>query len=172
MANQYIGEIRMFAGTFAPAGWAMCNGATMSISENSALYNLLGTTYGGDGVQTFNVPDLQCRVPVNQGQGSGLSNYVLGQKAGVETVALTTAQLPAHSHTVVGSSSAAGSGNPAGATWGTNNAKSFAPGTSANAAMNPGSVRMTGNNVPHDNMLPFVVLTFIISLTGIYPSQN
>jgi microcystin-dependent protein len=173
MSDQYVGEIRMFGGTFAIQGWSYCNGSLISISQNSTLYQLLGTTYGGDGVNTFALPDLQGRVPVHQGQGAGLQNYVLGQKAGAETVTLTVAQLPAHPHGAVGSASGAGIGNPAGATWGnsgiTNN--SFGPGPSANASMNNGSTGMSGGSQPHDNMLPFLVVSFIIALYGIYPSQ-
>ena len=172
MAQPYVGEIRMFGGNFAPLGWAFCNGALQSISQNQTLYQLLGTTYGGDGVNTFGLPDLQGRIPVHQGQGAGLQNYVLGQKGGVETVTLTVAQLPSHSHTAMGSASGGAASTPMGATWG-NSAianKSFGPGTSANNSMNPGSMGMTGGNQPHDNLLPFVVLSFIIALNGVYPS--
>jgi microcystin-dependent protein len=145
----------------------------LPISQYSTLFQLLGTTYGGDGVNTFNVPDLQGRIPVHQGQGTGLQNYVLGQKGGAETVTLNGLQLPAHSHTAMGSATGGAVSNPANNTWG-NSAianKSFGPGTSANAAMNAGSIGMTGGNQPHDNLLPFVVLSFIISLYGVYPSQ-
>lgn len=172
MAQPYIGEIRMFGGTFAIAGWAFCNGALQSISQNQALYQLLGTTYGGDGVNTFGLPDLQGRIPVHQGQGAGLQNYVLGQKAGVESVTLTGAQLPAHSHTAMGSATGGAATSPANNTWG-NSAianKSFGPGASANASMNAGSMGFSGNNQPHDNLLPFVVLNFIIALDGVFPT--
>jgi len=173
MAQPYIGEIRLFGGTFAPVGWAFCNGALQSISQNPAMYQLLGTTYGGDGVNTFGLPDLQGRIPLHQGQGGGLQNYVLGQKGGAETVTLTVGQLPSHSHTALGSATGGAASTPANNTWG-NNAianKSFGPGTSANASMNAGSIGMTGGNQPHDNLLPFVVLSFIIALQGIFPQQ-
>jgi microcystin-dependent protein len=172
MAQPYAGEIRMFGGPFAIQGWAFCNGALQSIAQNQILYQLLGTTYGGDGVNTFGLPDLQGRIPIHQGQGAGLQNYVLGQEGGVESVTLTVAQLPSHSHTAMGSATGAPASTPMGATWG-NSAianKSFGPGTSANASMNTGSMGMTGSNQPHDNLLPFVVLSFIIALNGVYPS--
>jgi len=172
MAQPYVGEIRMFGGPFAIQGWAFCNGALQSIAQNQALYQVLGTTYGGDGVNTFALPDLQGRIPIHQGQGAGLQNYVLGQEGGVESVTLTVAQLPSHSHTAMGSATGAPASTPMGATWG-NSAianKSFGPGTSANASMNTGSMGMTGSNQPHDNLLPFVVLSFIIALNGVYPS--
>lgn len=174
MAQPFIGEIRLFGGSFAIAGWAFCNGQAMSIAQNNALFNLIGTTYGGDGVNTFNLPNLQGRVPVHQGQGPGLSTYVIGQLAGVETVTLTTANLPPHSHPAVGSASGGPATNPAGATWGNANIGSFpfGPGSSANAVMAAGSTANTGGSQPHDNMLPFLAVTFIIALQGIYPSQS
>jgi microcystin-dependent protein len=173
MSQPYIGEIRLFGGTFAPVGWSFCNGAVMSISQNSALFTLLSTTYGGDGVNTFNLPNLQGRVPIHQGQGSGLSNYVIGQSGGAETVALITPQLPPHSHPAVGSATGGSTGNPAGATWGNSGIQnnSFGPGSSANAVMNVGSTANTGSNQPHDNMLPFLAVSFIIALQGVFPSQ-
>jgi microcystin-dependent protein len=173
MAQPYVGEIRMFGGNFAIQGWAFCDGSLQSISQNPTLYQLLGTTYGGDGTSTFGLPDLRGRIPVHQGQGTGLQNYVLGQKGGVETVTLTGSQLPAHSHTAMGSAAGGAATSPANNTWG-NNAianKSFGPGTSANNSMNAGSLGLTGGNQPHDNLLPFVVISFIISLFGVFPSQ-
>jgi microcystin-dependent protein len=170
MSDQYVGEIRMFGGNFAINGWSFCNGSLLSISQNSTLYQVLGTTYGGDGVNTFALPDLQCRVPVHQGQGTGLQNYVLGQKGGVETVTLTLAQLPSHPHTAMGSSAAANSSNPANNTWGVNTVQSF--GNPSNATMNIASTGNTGGSQPHDNMLNFAAVTFIIALYGIYPTQG
>jgi microcystin-dependent protein len=173
MAQPYIGEIRMFGGTFAILGWAFCNGSFLSIAQNDALFNLLGTTYGGDGVNTFALPDLQGRVPVHQGQGAGLQNYVLGQEGGVETVTLLAGQLPSHSHVAMGSATGGPASSPANATWGNNQIQnnSFAPGTSANASMNAGSIAMSSGNLPHANLQPYLVISFIISLVGIYPSQ-
>jgi microcystin-dependent protein len=174
MSQPFVGEIRMFAGNFAINGWAFCNGALVGISQNDILFNVLGTTYGGDGVSTFALPDLQGRIPVHQGQGAGLSNYVIGQKGGSETVTLLGNQLPGHPHPALGSATGGAQPNPGNNTWGnsgiTNN--SFGPGTSANATMNSGSTSMTGGNQPHDNLLPFQVISFIISLYGVYPSQT
>jgi microcystin-dependent protein len=170
MAQPYVGEIRLFGGTFAIAGWAFCNGALQSISQNPTLYQLIGTTYGGDGVNTFALPDLQGRVPVHVGQGAGLQNYVLGQKGGVQSVTLITAQLPAHPHIAMAGSGAAQS-SPANTSWGAVGNNTYGPGASADKTMNAGTMGPSnGGNQPHDNMLPFLVLTFIISLYGVYPS--
>lgn len=174
MANPYIGEIRMFGGNFAIYGWAFCDGSLLPISQYSALFQLVGTTYGGDGQNTFALPDLRGRIPIHQGQGSGLSNYVIGQPGGAETVTVTVNQLAAHSHNNArGSVQAAASSNPANNSWGNANAvaaNSF--GTAMpDGTMNTGSIGMTGGNQPHDNMLPFLPVSFIIALEGIYPSQ-
>jgi|SRR5208283_260430 len=174
MSSPYIGEIRMFGGNFAIQGWAFCDGSLQSISQNTALFQLLGTTYGGDGQQTFALPDLRGRVPVHQGQSGGLSNYVIGQQGGGETVTLTANQLPPHQHTAVGTVQGASASNPANNSWGNSSsvaANSFGPGTSANATMNAGSIANSGGNQPHDNMLPYLVINFIIALFGVYPSQ-
>ena len=159
MGQPYIGEIRLFGGNFAPFGWAFCNGAIMSIAQNTAMFQLLGTSYGGDGQSTFGLPDLQGRVPIHQGQGAGLSSYVMGQTGGTETVTLTAAQLPQHSHAAVGSG-----GNPVvsplGATWGNSGItnKVFGPGTSANNSMNPASLASNSGGQPHDNVVPFLAV--------------
>ena len=172
MATPFVGEIKMFGGNFAIFGWSFCNGSLIPISQNPALFNLIGTTYGGDGVNNFALPDLQCRVPVHQGQGPGLSNYVIGTKAGFENVTLNGSQLPTHRHQAVGSSASGGANSPAGNTWAKNITDSFGPGTSANASMNTGSTSNTGSNQPHDNIIPFLAITFIIALNGLYPSQT
>src|SRR2546426_10537790 len=117
MSQPYIGEIRMFGGNFAPAGWAFCNGQQMAIDQNTALFQLIGTTYGGDGQTTFALPDLQSRIPIHQGQGSGLSNYTIGQSGGVESVTLTTNQISAHNHPALCSSVGGNSSDPAGGVW-------------------------------------------------------
>ncbi len=173
MAQPYIGEIRMFGGNFAPAGWALCNGAVLPISQYDALFNLIGTTYGGDGQQTFAIPDLQGRLPIHQGQGTNLSNYAMGSRAGVESVTLITAQMPSHNHGAIGSSTGSAASTPLNNTWGNSQIanKSFGPGTSANATMNAASMGYSGNNLAHDNLTPFQVITFIIALYGVYPSQ-
>ena len=169
MAQPYIGEIRMFGGNFAPAGWMFCNGQLLAISENDTLFNLIGTTYGGDGQQTFALPNLQSRLPIHQGQGPGLSNRVLSETGGTETVTLTVNHLPSHTH-IPNSSSTASGDSPANSYWGTTSAKPYgaAPG---NAVMNAASVANAGGNQPHDNMVPYLCVSFIISLFGIYPSQ-
>jgi microcystin-dependent protein len=174
MATPYIGEIRIFAGNFAPLGWAFCNGSLLSISQNDALYNLIGTTYGGDGVNTFGLPNLVGRVPLCQGQGPGLSNYVMGQLGGPETVTLTTSQLPSHTHQAVGSVQGMAVSSPLNASWGngSNQQNLYGPGTSVNATMNAAAIANTGGSQQHDNMLPFLVLSLIIALEGIYPSQT
>jgi microcystin-dependent protein len=170
MSDQYVGEIRMFGGNFAISGWALCNGSLMSIPQNDTLFNVLGTTYGGDGSSTFALPDLQGRVPVCQGQGAGLQNYALGQKAGVESVTLVTANLPIHGHPAIGSTGTANSGSPVGNTWGVNTLQSFAK--NATASMNNGSVSNSGSGQAHNNMPNYLAVTFIIALYGIYPAQG
>src|ERR1700751_1131204 len=118
MSQPYLGEIRLFAGNFAPVGWALCNGQLLAISNNTALYQLIGTTYGGDGQTSFALPNLQSRVPIHQGNGAGLSPYLLGESAGVESVTLTVQQIPAHTHIPVCRSSGSDIPNPAGGFWG------------------------------------------------------
>jgi microcystin-dependent protein len=171
MSNPYVGEIRMFAGNFAPAGWQFCNGALLQISEFDTLFNLIGTTYGGDGQQTFAVPDLQGRVPIHMGQGPGLSSYIIGQNGGVETVTLSTQQIPQHGHTPVGSNSGS-SDNPSGNYWA--NTSTGKPYTAAppTVQLNGGTITQAGGNQPHDNMIPFLCVSYIISLFGVFPSPN
>jgi microcystin-dependent protein len=162
----------MFAGNFAPSGWAFCNGQELAISENTVLFNLIGTTYGGNGTTTFNLPDLRSRVPIHQGQGSGLSPYVIGETYGEEQVTLTAAQLPSHSHAFVSVASAtlnspAGnvpSGSPSGPLM-------YTSGTSNNVTLNSSASLAAGGNQPHANLMPYLCTSFIISLFGIYPSQ-
>ncbi len=168
MGQPYVGEIRMFGGNFAPAGWAFCSGQLIAISENDTLFNLIGTTYGGDGQTTFALPNLQSRLPLHQGTG-----FVIGQAAGVESVTLTTQQIPSHSH-VPTCQTAAGSQGPANGLW-----AATAPATTqiyANtapaAAMNAAAIGSSGGSQPHDNMMPYLVVNFIISLFGIFPTQN
>jgi microcystin-dependent protein len=170
MGSPYVGEIRQFAGNFAPNGWSFCNGATLSIAQNDVLFNLIGTTYGGDGVNTFNLPNLQGRFPIHQGTQQGGPTYVIGQLGGNESVTLLTTQLPAHTHGVA-AASVGGIDNPAGNFWAASTAKVYtaAPG---NLLMNPNSLPPSGGGgQPHDNMSPFLVMNYIISLFGIFPSQ-
>lgn len=160
----------MFGGNFAPRGWAFCNGQLMPISQNSALFSILGTTYGGDGQTTFALPDLRGRVAVGQGQGPGLSSVSLGQAAGTETVTLTTAELPAHSHTVQmpASTGAQTSNRPTGAYQASGNAYS----SSTNTTMAAATSALSGSSQPHSNLPPYLGVTFIIAVQGTFPSRN
>jgi microcystin-dependent protein len=183
MSEPYLGEIRMFAGNFAPQGWAMCNGQLLPISQNTALFSLIGTYYGGNGTNTFALPNLQSRVAIHQGTGPGLSHYDLGQAGGAEAVTLTASELPAHSHTVncdaQGTAhSSLGFGKSSGGTPANNFpglAASAADGVysnTSNAAMNTGMITGGGGNQPHPNIQPYLCVTFIIALQGIYPVRN
>lgn len=167
MSSPFIGEIRMFGGNFAPVGWAFCNGALIPISENDALFNLIGTTYGGDGQTTFALPNLQSRVPVHVGPG-----FVLGQSGGAETVTLTTSQIPAHSHVPQGNSGAGSQPSPSGGAWAVNSTLSPYTNTAPSVNMDPAAIGSAGGSQPHDNMIPFLVINFIISLFGVFPSQS
>jgi microcystin-dependent protein len=171
MSSPFIGEIRMFGGNFAPAGWAFCSGQLMPISENDTLFTLIGTTYGGDGQQTFGLPDLQGRLPMHMGTGSGLSARTIGENGGVESVTLTTQQIPIHNHTPL---AVAGSGNqttPQNGVW-AGAAVSRYSSSAPNLAMNPSLVNAAGGSQPHDNLMPYLAISFIISLFGVFPSQN
>lgn len=168
MSQPYVGEIRIFAGNFAPAGWAFCAGQLMPISENETLFNLIGTTYGGDGQSTFGLPDLRGRVPVHQGTG-----FILAQSGGAESVTLTTAQIPNHSHTAIASSGAASQASPSNGSWTANSTlKPYAAGSVATSLMAGTNIGPAGGNQPHDNMLPYVAVNYIISLFGVFPSQT
>lgn len=171
MAQPYVGEIRMFAGNFAPAGWMFCDGQLLPISENETLFQLIGTTYGGDGQNTFALPDLRGRVPVHQGTFQGMS-WNVGLAGGVEQVTLTTQQIPAHSHAVLASTATGTSRNPV---------PDAAPAVAAGDAyvssldpvpLNAQAITSTGGSQPHENMQPFLSINFIISLFGVYPSQS
>jgi microcystin-dependent protein len=173
MSNPFIGEIRIFAGTFAPTGWAFCQGQAMAIAENDALFALIGTTYGGDGQTTFNLPDLRSRLPVHRGSG-GIGNPALGQAGGVESVTLTTTQIPAHTHGLNGSTATATTSAPGGAVPATlSGVTTFAYGADAPpTTLAPQSLAPSGGNQPHDNLQPYLAVNFIISLFGIFPSQG
>jgi microcystin-dependent protein len=171
MSQPYVGEIRMFGGNFAPAGWMFCAGQLLPISENDVLFNLIGTTYGGDGQVTFALPDLQGRVPVHQGQGQP-SAYQIGEMAGAETVTLTANQIPVHTHPQLANSGIATQNSPAGNVLAASATTDvYVPGGPL-ALLNAGIVGPTGGSQPHDNMQPYVVVSFIISLYGIFPSQT
>lgn len=166
----FIGQIMAFGGHFAPRGWAQCDGQLLPISQYSALFSILGTTYGGDGVTTFALPDLRGRAPVHMGHGPGLTQRNLGQKFGEEKVTLTTSQMPAHSHTVTCSTSRGTSGNPAGNVLGGDPDLPYEP--SGGQIMSTSMIHDTGGNAPHDNSQPSLALTYVIALQGIYPSRN
>ena len=168
MSNPYVGEIRMFGGNFAPNGWSFCDGTLLAISDNSVLFDLIGTTYGGDGVQTFALPDLRGRMPVHTG---GPQSYVLGQNGGVENVTLTVNQIPAHTHVVSAQSGAGGQVSLSNAFWAQDSAANLFA-ASANAPLSSAAIGTAGGSQPHDNLMPYLAINFIIALFGIYPSQN
>ena len=179
MSEPFIGQIIQFAGNFAIRGYAMCNGQILSIAQNTALFSILGTTYGGNGQTTFALPDLRGRVAIHVGQGPGLSNYSLGQVAGTENTTLITNNIPAHSHAL--NSNAGGKGNiavPTNNFLGVGNVPSSSETTnnynSAAGAnpLNPNSIGLTGGNQPFPNIQPYLVINFLIALEGIFPSRN
>ena len=173
MGEPFVGEIRMFGGSFAPAGWAMCQGQSMPISENDTLFNLIGTTYGGDGQETFNLPDLQGRVPLHAGQGPGISQtYQLGEKAGVESVTLTTNQIPIHNHAFLASLDAAGSTDPTNQVIAQTSQIHMFTQDVTNRQMNTSALTPVGGSQPHENLQPYLCITFIISLFGVFPTQS
>ena len=166
MGQPYVGEIRIFAGNFAPNGWMFCAGQLLPISEYETLYNLIGTTYGGDGQQTFALPDLQGRIPVHQGSG-----YVMGQKAGSETITLLASQIPTHNHGAQASVNGGTSDNPVNNFWANWTGSQYSD-QASDSQMNAGALATTGGSQPHDNLMPYLALNFIISLFGVYPSQS
>lgn len=177
MSDPYVGEIRMFAGNFAPRNWAYCNGQILAIAQNDALFSLLGSTYGGDGRTTFALPDMRGRLPVHQGTGPGLTPRMLGARFGSENITLSAGQIPAHTHTYNASADIVDSANP-----GSDVLASQNDGDTPYAAlpadlsklenMNSDTLARAGGGMPHNNMMPFVSISFIISLFGIYPSRN
>jgi microcystin-dependent protein len=166
MAQPYVGEIRMFAGNFAPAGWLFCEGQLLPISENETLFQLIGTTYGGDGVSTFALPDLRGRVPLHQGNG-----FILAETGGVEQVTLTASQIPAHNHALAASTSVATLSNPSNSLTGQAATKIYRVGNPS-VTLNPASVSPVGGSQPHTNFQPYLCVNFIISLFGIFPSPT
>ena len=178
MGQPYVGEIRMFAGNFAPVGWMFCEGQTLPISENDILFTLIGTTYGGDGEETFNLPNLASRVPLHMGTGPDGTTYQIGEMAGTEQETLTTQQIPNHSHPMVANTAGGNSPSPSGKVL----AKPSPPPTVSNplifgadppvVTLSPTAVQPTGGSQPHENTQPFLVINFIISLFGVFPSQT
>ncbi len=170
MGQPYIGEIRMFGGNFEPAGWMFCEGQLLPISEYETLFNLIGTTYGGDGQSTFALPNLASRVPMHMGSGAG-ATYVIGQVGGEEQVTLTVNQIPAHSHVPQANSGTGSQASPANNVWASSTNLPYS-GSAPAAAMAPQAIGLDGGNQPHDNMVPFVGINFIISLFGVFPTQS
>ena len=180
MSQPYLGEIRMFAGNFAPRNNAQCNGQLLSIAQNSALFSLLGTFYGGNGIQTFALPDLRGRLPINQGNGPGLTPRTIGEQGGSENVTITQTTMPQHNHVVNATTDI---GNltgpsdkaiPAEPTDGTNPGTLYVapPPATVLSPLNALAVSLTGGSQPHQNMMPSLAITFIIALNGIFPSRN
>lgn len=175
MAQPYVGEIRMFGGNFAPAGWMFCDGSLLPISENETLFNLIGTTYGGDGQSTFALPDLRGRLPIHMGTGPDGTNYILAETGGVEQVTLTTQQIPTHTHTMLASSDLGSAPDPQGnvlAQSRTAGVDLYIEDTPPNQTMAPTSILQEGGSQPHTNFQPYLCVSFIISLFGIYPPPS
>ncbi len=176
MADPFLGEIRIFPYNFAPSGWALCQGQILAISQNTALFSLLGTFYGGNGTSNFALPNFQGNVPVNQGQGTGLSDYAIGETGGTTTVTLNQGQLPAHSHNVQCLAGGGNSNTPVG-----NSFAEVASGrgslnlyntNAGSTAMSPACLRLAGGGGAHNNMAPYLCLNFCIALTGVFPARN
>lgn len=169
MSDPFVAEIRIFPFNFAPKGWAWCNGQLLPISQNTALFSLLGTTYGGDGKSTFALPDMQGNAPIHAGQGQGLSEYDLGQMGGSETVTLLQTEMPAHSHSLSASTEAGDTNLPAGNFTGTGSSI-YAPAAQL-VGMSPQSLSPAGGSLPHNNMMPYLTFYFNIALQGIFPAR-
>jgi microcystin-dependent protein len=165
MAQPYVGELRMFAGNFAPAGWMFCEGQLLPISENDTLFQLIGTTYGGDGESTFALPDMRGRIPIHQGNG-----FILAETAGAEEITLTVSQIPAHTHVPLASSGGAMSTSPTNNVWAASSVNQFTT-TAASGAMGA-MLGPTGGSQPHTNFQPYLCINYIISLFGIFPSPT
>jgi microcystin-dependent protein len=173
MSEPFIAEIRIFAGNFAPRGWAFCNGQLLPIAQNTALFSLIGTTYGGDGRTTTALPDLQGRAPMQPGSGPGLTARRLGEKVGVETVTLSEAQIPSHTHTERSASRRARSTAPSATTSFTEGSDAtFAPSSSATVDLASETISTTGGGQAHTNLQPYLTMNFIIALIGLYPSRS
>lgn len=169
----FIAEIRIFAGNFPPRGWAFCNGQLLSIAQNTALFSILGTFYGGNGTTNFALPNLQAAAPLHEGNGAGLTPRVLGETGGVTAVTLQLAQIPAHSHTA-GGNAGGGLGSPSNNVWGAVARGRPGPYVNSppNTSMSPQALAVAGGSQPHNNVQPYLALTFIIALQGVFPSRN
>ena len=167
MGTPYLSEIRIVSFNFAPRGWALCNGQTLSINQNQALFSLLGTTYGGDGITNFKLPNLQASMPLHQGNG-----FNPGNAGGEAAHTLTVPEMPSHTHTAQGVSTSATSPTATNNTWAASTANPYNTQPPPNTTLNPATVAMAGGGQPHDNMPPYLVLNFVIALQGIFPSRN
>lgn len=172
MSEPFIGEIRMFAGNFAPYGWAFCDGQLIAVAQNDALYSLLGTVYGGDGRTTFGLPDMRGRIPLHQGAGPGLSARRLGSKGGAEKETLTTNQLPSHAHDFNANTSVADAAPPADKVVAKGAGVSFYKASGPNMSLASSIISHAGGSSPHTNLMPTLCVHFIIALYGIYPSRT
>ncbi|MCP3136615.1 phage tail protein [Pyxidicoccus xibeiensis] len=174
MSEPFIGQIMMFAGNFPPRGWQFCQGQILSIAQNTALFSILGTTYGGNGQTTFALPDLRGRYPMQPGQGPGLSPRTLGEQGGSETVTLISTQMPAHNHTLNVSSQNGDTETPVGTVLAADSSATITNYRAApiDGTMNPASIGVAGGSQPHNNMSPYTCINFIIAMEGIYPSRN
>jgi len=170
MSDQFLGEIRAVGFNFAPTGWALCNGQIMPILQNTALFSLLGTNFGGDGKTTFALPNLQSSTPIDQGSGPGLSNRFIGETGGLTQVTLLTNQAPVHSHPAQAVAAAGNQVGPGGSLTAEVRADSYAPTT--DSQMSPSALQPTGGGLPHNNLPPYLTLNFVIALTGIFPARN
>jgi microcystin-dependent protein len=171
MSEPYIGEIKMFAGNFAPQGWALCQGQLLAVSQNDALFSLLGTIYGGDGRTTFGLPDLRGRLPIHQGTGAGLTPRTIGSKSGSETVVPTANQLPPHVHSLMASTAPGADSSPAGGVPAESPSVDLYVEEAPTANLNGNAVATAGSNQAHTNLQPTLCVNFIIALVGIFPSQ-
>lgn len=172
MSDPFLGEIKMFGGNYAPQGYALCDGSVLPVSNNEALFSLIGATYGGNGQTEFGLPDFRGRIPVHQGQGTGLSNRVLGTLGGAENVTLIAAQLPSHTHPMQGSSNAATSLDPNGNVFGVATANAYDQTPENPVSIAPASVSVEGGNQSHPNVMPFQCINFIIAILGEYPTRS
>jgi len=174
MSEPFVAEIRIFAGNFAPRGWAFCNGQLLQIAQNTALFSLVGTTYGGDGRTIFGLPNLQDRAPMHPGRGPGLTSRRLGQTGGNDTITLTAAQMASHKHSLRGTSEPADSADPDGAVLGSSSPledRQYSSQTQV-AGMNPSALGTSGGGQAHNNLPPYLAMNFIIALVGLYPSRS
>jgi microcystin-dependent protein len=172
MPEPYVGEIRMFGGNFAPNGWMLCEGQQMAISENETLFQLIGTTYGGDGENTFNLPNLASRIPVHKGTGPEGITYQIGEMSGTEQVTLTSQQIPIHTHSMLGTTNTATAQAPTANTVAKSTQIDLFINAQPGDAMNPQAITPVGGSQPHENVQPFLCINFIISLFGVYPSAS